>query len=272
MVALGFTIIYNATTIINLAQGEFVMLGGMLAITLTMTLEVPLWQSFITSVALVFLIGGLLYALAIFPMRKPNPIKIIIVTIGLSIFIRGVAMLIWGTENHTLTSFSGDEPIKFGNVTMSPQHLWILLVLLVSVLILNFFYSRTITGKAMRACSSNPRAACLMGIDVRRMTFLTWAFSGALGAAAGIVITPLTMMGYHMGTMIGLKGFSAAILGGLGSNTGAIVGGILVGILENLGAGYISSSLKDAIAFMVMLLVLFLKPSGILGVGKVERV
>jgi len=272
MTALGFTIIYNATTIINFAQGEFVMLGAMLAITFTTVLHMPLWLAFPLSVAVITLLGGLVYGAALAPMRSPSPIKLIIVTVGCSIFLKGVAMLIWGKEALTLTSFSGDEPIKMGNVVMVPQHLWVILILLISVLGLNIFYTRTITGKAMRACASNPRAAGLMGIDVHRMTLFTWALSGALGAAAGVVIAPLTMMGYHMGTMLGLKGFCAAIFGGLGSNIGAIAGGVLIGILENLGAGYISSSLKDAFAFVIMLLVLFVRPSGLVGTKEIERV
>jgi len=272
MIALGFTIIYNATTIINFAQGELVMMGAMFAVTLTMTLGLPLYISFPLAVVASTLLGALLYRLALAPMRSPSPIKLIIVTVGASIFLKGVAMLIWGKEALVLKSFSGDEPIRFGEVTMVPQHFWVIAVLTVSVLGLNAFYKKTITGKAMRACASNARAAGLMGIDVRRMTLFTWALSGMLGAAAGIVIAPLTMMSYHMGTMLGLKGFCAAILGGLGSTPGAIVGGVIIGVLENLGAGYISSSLKDAFAFFIMLSVLFVRPGGILGAKEMERV
>ncbi len=272
MIALGFTIIFNATTIINFAQGEFVMLGGMLAITFVTILGLPMWLAFPMSVAAVTVVGGLFYKLALAPMRRPTQIKLIIVTIGGSIFIKGVAMLIWGKEATVLSSFTGDEPVRFGDVTMVPQHFWIIAVLVVSVVALSAFYKKTVTGKAMRACASNPRAAGLMGIDVSRMTLYTWALSGALGAAAGVVITPLTMMSYGMGTMLGLKGFCAAILGGLGSTAGSIAGGVLIGVLESLGAGYISSGLKDAFAFVIMLLVLFGKPSGILGTKEIERV
>jgi len=272
MIALGFTIIYNATNIINFAQGELVMLGAMTAIALTTLLGLPLMLAFPVSVAVVTLLGGLFYKLALSPMRRPTSIKLIIVTVGGSIFIKGVAMHVWGKEALVLKSFSGDQTIKFGEVSMAPQHFWVMAVLVISVIALNAFYTRTITGKAMRACASNPRAASLMGIDVGRMTLFTWGLSGALGAAAGIVIAPLTMMSYNMGTMMGLKGFSAAIFGGIGSTPGAIAGGVLIGVIENLGAGYISSSLKDAMAFVVMLIVLFVRPSGLMGMRRMERV
>jgi branched-chain amino acid transport system permease protein len=271
VIALGFTIIYNSTEVINFAQGEFVMLGGMAVISLEGIGHLPLGLSFLLSVLSVTLVGIVLERFTIRPARNSNPITLIIITVGASIFLRGMAMMLWGKDSLGLKPFSGSDPIHLGGATLVPQSLWVLGVTMVVTAGLQFFYKRTITGKAMRACAFNRRAASLVGISVNRMVLLSFALSAAIGAAAGIVIVPITLCGYDVGTMLGLKGFCAAVLGGLGSSPGSILGGFLLGVLEALGAGLISSGFKDAIAFFVLLLMLFLRPSGLLGPKQVKR-
>jgi branched-chain amino acid transport system permease protein len=272
IIALGFTIIYNATEVINFAQGEFVMLGGMVMVAVDATGRFPLPVSFIVAVSSVTLVGMMFQRLAIQPVRRPSAITLIIITVGASIFLRGVAMLVWGKDPVGLRPFSGVTPIALGGATLTPQSLWVFSVSLVVMTLLQFFYRHTITGKAMRACAFSRRAARLVGISVDRMVLISFALSAAMGAAAGIVVAPITLCGYDVGTMLGLKGFCAAVLGGLGSSPGSILGGFLLGVLEAFGAGLISSGFKDAIAFLILLMVLFLRPSGLLGPREVRRV
>ena len=271
VIALGFTIIYNSTEVINFAQGEFVMLGGMAVIALDSTGHLPLGVCFFLAVLSVTLVGVVLERFTIRPARNSNPITLIIITVGASIFLRGMAMMLWGKDALGLKPFTGSDPIHLGGATLVPQALWVLVVTMVVTAGLQFFYKRTIMGKAMRACAFNRRAASLVGISVNRMVSVSFALSAAIGAAAGIVIVPITLCGYDVGTMLGLKGFCAAVLGGLGSSPGSILGGFLLGVLEALGAGLISSGFKDAIAFFVLLLVLFLRPSGLLGPKQVKK-
>jgi branched-chain amino acid transport system permease protein len=271
MVALGFNIIYNATGIINFAQGEFVMLGGMFMVWFTAVLKIPMIAAFALSVIMVTLIGALFERLAIYPLKRPSVLILIMITLAGSIIMKGSAMLFWGKETYTLPHFSGEEPFYLFGATILPQTLWILGIMFVVVIILAGFFNFTMLGKAMRACAVNPTAASLVGISVKKMVLLSFALSAALGATAGIIITPIALMEYDRGAILALKGFAAAVLGGLGNGVGAVVAGLLIGILESLGAGLISSGYKDAIALLVLLLVLFVKPSGIFGVSEASK-
>ena len=271
MVALGFNIIYNATGIINLAQGEFVMLGGLIMVSLTRSLGAPPVLGFFAAVGLVSLIGATFERLAIHPLRNPAVMTLIMITIAASILFRGGAMFVWGKEVHSLPPFSGNEPISFLGATILPQVLWILGVMGAVVAGLGLFFKLTLVGRAMRACAINRVAAQLVGINTKFMVMLSFALSAAIGATAGIIITPIALMDYERGTMLAVKGFCVAVLGGLGSGVGAVVAGFLLGIMESLGAGLISSGYKDAIALVVLLVVLFLRPGGLLGVSG-ERV
>lgn len=272
LIGIGFSIIYNATGIINFAQGEFVMLGGMLTLLFLETLQLPLWAAIPCAIA-ASTVGGLLFErLAIRPLRKPTPINLVIITIGGSILFRGLAMLAWGKDTHAIPPFSGDTPISISGATILPQHLWILGITLLIIAANKFYFYHTISGKAMRACSYNRRAAGLVGIDVRRMVLFSFIISSAMGAVAGIIVAPLTMTAYDVGIMLGLKGFCAAIIGGMSSGVATVVGGLILGVLESLGAGLISSGYKDAIAFIILLLLLFLRPQGLFGKAESERV
>jgi branched-chain amino acid transport system permease protein len=272
LIGIGFSIIYNATGIINFAQGEFVMLGGMFTLLFLETLKLPLWAAIPCAVAASTVAGMLFERLAIRPLRLPTPINLVIITIGGSILIRGLSMLLWGKDTHAIPPFSGDEPIAIGGATILPQHLWILGITLLIIAANKYYFYHTISGKAMRACAYNRRAAGLVGIDVRRMVLFSFIISSAMGSVAGIIVAPLTMTAYDVGVMLGLKGFCAAIIGGMSSGGATVVGGLILGGLESLGAGLISSGYKDAIAFIILLLLLFIRPQGLFGKAQSERV
>jgi branched-chain amino acid transport system permease protein len=265
MVAIGFNIIYNVTEIINLAQGEFVMLGGLIMVFIHVSLGLPLILAFPATIALVTLVGMLLDRLAIRPIREPSVLTLIIATIAASIVIKGTAMFIWGKDPLDLPAFSGRDPIQVFGAVIQPQYFWVCGFLLVTVVILTFFFDKTIIGKAMSACADNPDAARLVGINVKHMILLSFALSAAIGSVAGITVTPIALMEYDRGAMLAVKGFGAVILGGLGSFPGAILGGLIMGTIESFGAGLLSSGYKDAYALIVLLAVLFFKPSGLMG-------
>jgi len=272
LIALGFGIIHNATGIVNFTQVDFVSLGGLMMYTFFLQAGLPLPLAFLSSVAVVTVVGALVERLTIRPARSRAVIVLIFITIGASIFMRGVFKIVWGKSEMALPSFFGDTPLIIFRAAVLPQSLCILVITVVVVVLLHLFFSRTRLGKAMRATSFNPRAAALMGVDVHRMILCSFALSGALGAVAGIIIVPITTLSYDIGVMLGLKGFAAAVLGGYGNSVGAIVGGLVLGVAESLGAGMISSTYKDVIAFAILLAVLFVKPSGLLGYGEKERV
>jgi branched-chain amino acid transport system permease protein len=272
LIAIGFSIIHNATGIVNFAQGEFVMLGGMFMITFYSFLKIPMLLSFFLTVVAVGAVGMLLERGPLRHSKSKEILILVMVTVGASIVIKALSMMFWGKNPMTLPAFSGEAPLILLGAAVTPQSIWIFGITVFVVAVLTFFFKRTLTGKAMRAVAASRRSAILTGIPVDRMIFLSFTLSGALGAVAGIILTPITTTSYDVGVMLGLKGFSAAILGGYGSMPGAVIGGFLLGVLESLGAGLISSEYKDALAFLVLLMVLFLKPSGILGRGRLRRV
>lgn len=271
LTALGFTMIFNTTGIINFAQGEFVMLGGMLSVVLHKA-GAPLPAAMLLAVLATAAIGAVIERVLIRPVRKASPVNLIIITIGVSILVRGAVMLLWGKDTFALPSFSGSAPLAVLGAAVQPQSLWVLAITLIILAGLKLFFSRSIQGKAMLACACERKAAALMGISVERMAMLSFALSGFLGAAGGAILTPITLTSYDVGMMLGLKGFAACILGGLGNPFGAAAGGLLIGVLESFGAGYVSSAYKDAFAFVVLLLLLFVKPTGLFGGPTSDRV
>lgn len=266
MVALGFNIIYNTTGIINFAQGEFVMLGGMFMVTFSRIM--PLGAAFPIAILAVVIVGCILERATIWPARNASVLSLIMITIGGSFLLKGLAMKVWGKSSFPLRHFSSEQPIKILEATIQPQTLWIVSVLLLVVVVLALFFKFTLTGKAMRACAANRPAASLCGIRVDRLVLLSFALSAGIGAIAGIVITPVTLVNYTCGSMYALKGFAAAVLGGLGISTGAVVGGLTIGLMECYGAALPfqgASSYKDGVALLVLLIFLCAKPSGIFG-------
>ncbi|MGB6065198.1 MAG: branched-chain amino acid ABC transporter permease [Desulfomonilaceae bacterium] len=272
LIALGFCIIHNAIGIVNFTQVDFVTLGGLMMYTFLLRMKLPMPLAFILGVLSVTAVGALVERLAIRPAKSRAVLILIFITIGVSILMRGVFKILWGTNQMALPSFSGDTPLLILRAAILPQSLWILAITIIVVILLHLFFGRSRIGKAMRAASFNPKAAALMGVNVNRMVLFSFALSGALGAVAGIIIVPITTLSYDIGVILGLKGFAAAVLGGYGNIVGAIIGGLTLGLLESFGAGLVSSTYKDVIAFAVLLLVLFMKPSGLLGYGEKERV
>ncbi|MDD4345538.1 MAG: branched-chain amino acid ABC transporter permease [Desulfitobacteriaceae bacterium] len=265
LIALAIVTIYNITGILNMAQGEFVALGALTACTFY-SAGFSLPASFLISVVIIAIVGALIERLAINPVRNASSITLIIITIGLSIIIRGLALLIWGTNPYSLPAFTQGGPLQVFGAAINPQSIWVFGLLIVTVTGLFVFMEKTYWGKAVRACVINRMAAKLMGINPDILSLMAFVISGALGAAAGVFITPITLATYDMGFALGLKGFVAAIIGGINNVGGAIIGGLLLGVLEVFGAGLISSGLKDAIALIVLIIVLLFRPQGIIGV------
>ncbi len=277
LIALGFVVVFNVTGIINFAQGGFVMSGAMLAVAFN-NLDLPLNPALKLGLAVVFgvvvttIIGALVERLTIFPARHSHTLTLIIITVGVYIFMQGIALLIWGADPYVLPAFSTlaleDHILRFGGVMIKAQSFWIWGTVAVVLVALAFFFGRTLLGKALRACAINRRAAELMGINPSRMSLLAFSLAAALGAIGGIVLSPATRPMYDMGLKLGLKGFIAAIMGGLVSSPGAVVGGILLGVLENVAAGVTKAGFKDIFALIILILVLLFRPQGIIGGGE----
>ncbi len=270
LVGIGFTVIYNSSGIINFSQGEFVMAGGMSTVFL-LKAGLPLGVSFILAIMITSMIGIVLYKLISFS-KESSQISLIILTLGFAIFLRGLAEVVFDKELHTIPSFVGDGSFDMFGTTLTYQSILIMIVSIVIVTLLYFFFKKTKTGQAMMAASINVDAARLMGINIKKILMINFALSATIAAIGGILLTPITSTNYEVGIMLGLKGFAAAIIGGLSNPFGAVVGGLVLGILESLIAGYVSSEYKDAVAFVVMLGILFFMPGGIFGNTKAQRV
>ena len=271
LAALGFTIIYNTSGVINFAQGEFIMLGGMLSAA-ALAFGLPLYLAIALAVIATGLVGLIVEKLVIEPAKNTDVIGLIIITIGASLAIRGCVQVWLGKGNHTLPSFSGDAPLKILNASLLPQSLWVLGVSFLIVLLLGWFFGKTVMGKSMLATSYNKLAAQLMGINTKFILFLSFGLSAILGAIGGAILAPITFTSYDVGIMLGLKGFVAAVLGGMGSGAAVVAGGLILGIAEAMAAGYISSSYKDAVPFLLILLILFFRPNGLFSANSSERV
>lgn len=269
LIALGFNIIYNVTEVINFAQGEFAVWGGLTMALAVQTLNLPLVVNFAIAVLIVSAIGALINLVTIRPLKNPSVLTMIMVTIAVAITLKGLAMFIFGKDSFALNPFSAGPPFRVWGAYMFRQSLWVLGITLSLVVVLTYFFQKTILGKAMSACADNPMAAGLVGISVKRMVLASFSMSAALGAVGGIIITPITLMEFDRGPMLALKGFGAAIMGGLGNFYGAVIAGFVLGLLESLSTGFISSSYKDAVALIVLLTVLFVKPSGLFGTATV---
>jgi branched-chain amino acid transport system permease protein len=265
IVGIGFNIIYNTTGIINFAQGEFVMLGGMTAVTLYTFLPLPL--AIVGAVLITMAVGGLIEMVFIRWLVKPSVLRMIIITIGISILVREAALVLWGESVRSLPYFTGNEisALSFGGVRVSPQVLWSLGICAVVVVLLNLFFKFTMLGREMRACAANRDAATLCGIPTRNMITLSFVLSAGIGALAGCVVSPITQTQYAIGSGLAIKGFTVAILGGLGNSMAAVAAGFILGILESFSIWVMPTAYKDAISISILLAMLFLRPSGLFG-------
>jgi branched-chain amino acid transport system permease protein len=305
LIALGFVTIFNVTGVINFAQGGFVMLGAMLCISFfdssafsALEPAPRLALSAVLAVLAVSLVGAVMERVAIFPARRSPALTLIIITVGVYTIMWGTALVIWGADPYQLPAFAtleqSDKIYRFGQIVLNGDTSWIfasttlptgakftgvmikaqsLWIWGTTAVILAYFFERTILGKAVRACAINRRAAQLMGISPSQMSLLAFVMAAALGAIGGIVLAPATAATYDMGLKPGLKGFVAAIMGGLVNFPGAVIGGLLLGILENVGAGVTKAGLKDIFAFIILILILLFRPRGIIvgGVGGAEE-
>ena len=271
VVAIGFNIIYNATGIINFAQGEFVMLGGMISISLLQIMPLP-W-AIIAAVLITMVIGALIEILFIRWLESPSVLRMIIITIGISILLRESALHIWGESIRSLPYFYGNEVTVFsvGNVHLSPQVVWVITASAVMVFGLNIFFKGTPIGREMRACAANRTAALLCGINTRNMVTLSFMLSAGIGALAGCVMSPITYTQYDSGTSLAIKGFTVAILGGLGNSMAAVAAGLLLGIIEAFSVSFVPLAFQDAIAIAILLLILFIRPHGLFGSSAAAR-
>ncbi|HXG15659.1 MAG TPA: branched-chain amino acid ABC transporter permease [Calidithermus sp.] len=261
LVGLGFVIVYRVTRVINFAHGEMVMLGALVTVTVAGR-GLPAPAAVAVAVALVAALGALLERVAIHPRRGAPALSLLILTVGASIALRGGALVLWGTDPFALPPFSPGPPVRVLGAVVVRQGLWVLAVAAAVFALLWYFFQRTYAGAAVRACAVNARAARLMGIRVSRVSLLAFALAAALGATAGAVIAPITYATYDMGLMLGLKGFVAAVLGGLVSPPGTIAGGFLLGVLESVAAGFVSSGYKDAVAFLVLIAICLSQAAG----------
>jgi branched-chain amino acid transport system permease protein len=265
LVALGFVTISRASQIINFAQGEFVMLGGVTTFFLLNGVKLPYSIAALVAIVVVVLIGFAMHLSVIYPLRKASILILIMATLGVSIFLSSTGGLVFGTLPKALPPFTSERPLQFWGISVLPQSMWVLLSTFILLIFLYLLSHRTLLGKAMEASSTDPLGADLLGISRNLMVFLAFGVSAGVGAFAGILITPIFFTSYSSGTLLGLKGFIAAVLGGWGKNSGAILGGFVLGIVESLSLIFIPSGYKDAVAFVILLLILYFRPKGILG-------
>ncbi|WP_102226807.1 branched-chain amino acid ABC transporter permease [Acidimangrovimonas sediminis] len=265
LVGIGFCVIYNASGIVNFAQGVFVMLGGMICATLLARFGLPIWLAAILTVPIVALIGVVMEVAVVRPMwtRGASIFAIILATLASQMLLEQVTLLTLGDQPRTFNSFTPGGPLMVGGVAVPYQLFWVLGCGALMVGGLWLFFTRTRMGRALRACSQNAEAASLLGIPVRRMMMLSFALSAALGAIAGILITPSQITAYNIGTPFGVNGFIAAIIGGFGSAGGAVAGGLLLGVLQALAIAFLGASFKNVAALSVLLVVLLVFPQGV---------
>ncbi len=265
LVALGFVTIARASQIINFAQGEFVMLGGIITFFLLNVVGLPYSIAAFIAILIVIFIGFLMHLSVFYPLRKTSIVILLMATLGASIFLSSASGLIFGTLPKTLPPFSGERPLQLLGISVLPQSIWVLASTFILLILLYLLSHRTLLGKAMEASSTDPLGVDLLGISRNLMVFFAFGVSAGVGAIAGILVTPIFFTSYSSGTLLGLKGFIAAVLGGWGKNSGAILGGFVLGIVESLSLAFIPSGYKDAIAFGILLLILYFRPKGILG-------
>ncbi len=264
LIGLGYSLIYSASALMSFVQGEIFMLGAYVAYTIYVSFQIPFALAVLLAILIMFGFGVVLQRGMISPLLKrgAQQIQIVLATIGLSIFLKNFAMIVWGSDVKNFPSALGEAPIRLAGISISPQQIAIVITTFACMLALHFFMSRTKLGTSLRAAAQDP----MVGINVPLTVGVAWALAAALSAVAGILLAPIYGVYPKMGAILSTKGFAAAVLGGYGNMYGAIIGGLIFGVVETMAAGYISSSLKDIISFGVLILVLFVMPHGILKV------
>ncbi len=287
LVALGYTMVYGILGLINFAHGEVVMVGAMVALTVAKALAssglpplLILLIALIVAAAACMMLGYSIERIAYRPLRNAPRLAPLITAIGVSIVLQNLAMIFWGREYHAFPQLLPDNTHTFGGAVINDVQLIIVLTALLMMAGLMLLVHRTRLGRAMRAVAENPSAAALMGVDINRVIAITFMLGSALAAVAGVMVSAnYGIVHYYMGFLLGLKAFTAAVLGGIGNLRGAMLGGVLLGLIESLGAGYIGdltggffgSNYQDVFAFFVLIAVLVFRPSGLLGERLAER-
>lgn len=264
LMAAGFVLIYQVTGLINFAQGEFAMIGAMTAAALA-TAGMPPLAAAAIAIVVAAAAGAACYLLAIRPAKASTGVTLIFITLGLDVALRGLGLFVWGTNPLSLAAFTGGNAIVIFGGALPPQAMWVLLADVIVFAALYVFFRHTYAGTAVRAAVANPPIASTFGIPLRTFAFWSFVAAAAIGGLGGVVIAPITGATYDMGLTYGLAGFVAAVLGGLESLPGALLGGFVLGIVIKLGGGILSTGWEEAIGFVILVLVLVLRPQGLLG-------
>jgi branched-chain amino acid transport system permease protein len=271
LVALGFVLIFKAVNVVNFAQGEFAMVPAFVAVWLMDSLKIPFALTCVITIVFMGVFGIIFQRIAYYPLRNRSYLPVVISTIGVGIFLKNGAQLIFGAEPFSMPRPTSATALNMFGVFVDPQYIVIILCTLILLGFQYFFFEKTIFGKKMLATAQDKQMARLLGIPVAQMIAITFAYSSILGAAAGILVGPIFFVTKDMGAMIGLKAFCSSIVGGFGSVPGAILGGLLLGVIEVFAAYYISSAYRDAFAFVILILVLLLRPQGLFGEKIAEK-
>jgi branched-chain amino acid transport system permease protein len=265
LVALGFVLIYRATNVVNFAQGDFSMLAAFMMVVICIDLALPYWLGIIVTILVMVAVGALFNLGVYYPLRNRSFLPVIISTIGASIFLENGVLAAYGPRPQSLPAVFSTQGFNVGPVFFDSQYLVILAVTILLVALNYVFFERTLLGKKMQATSQDKEMASLLGIPVALMIMVTFTYSAVLGGIAGILVAPILFVSVQMGSSIALKAFAASIIGGFGDVTGAIIGGLALGVVETFGAAYISVPYKDAFAFLVLFAFLLARPQGIFG-------
>lgn len=266
LVAIGFAVIFNSSGIVNFAQGAFVMLGGILTYVF-FTSGLPLWLAGILAVIATALLGAVIQVLVVRPLfkRRTALFMMILATLAIAVIVENAVLHMVGDESFSFPAFTPGPPFNVGGVAIDRQMIWIVVVSIGLVGLLSALYRYTLVGKAMKACAINPQVASILAIPVQRMLVYSFAMSAALGAIAGVLITPTQYTAYHITIPFSVNGFVAALIGGLGNPIGAFAGGLIVGLLQSYSVLFFSAGYKEVVTFSVLLIFLFLRPGGLFG-------
>jgi branched-chain amino acid transport system permease protein len=266
VIALGFVTIYRSSRIVNMAQGSFVMFGGLFAFSMFQELGLPYWLAAVIGVILVVILAVVMWLVVLRPMLKKSLVTMILLTVALSLLFENLSLVKYGGYTKTLPAFGGDHTFQVGGVYISAQSLYIIGIVIVMLVALYILNNRTTVGKRMTATATNPMAASLSGVNVTLMITISFIISAAIGAIGGVAISSYVGgITYAYGGLYGMMGFIAAVLGGWGSSSGAVVGGLVLGIAQALATGLVPAGYKNVVAFVILLIVVYFRPQGLLG-------